>query len=96
MIFSSTKSCTKVVALVGGGANPMPSEISLAHNGELLLDEFPEFPKVNIWEVLRKRIRQCTCMPNLVGHYGKSGNNHDKMNFILAILPRVKSYSKRI
>ncbi len=64
--FRSPHHTMSAVSLIGGGINPLPGEVSLAHNGVLFLDELPEFPK-QVTDGLRQPIEDSRVTITRVG-----------------------------
>ena len=65
------------VSMIGGGSNPKPGEVTLAHQGVLFLDEFPEFEK-RVLEALRQPLED-----NIVSISRARGSAIFPSNFIL-------------
>ena len=81
--FRSPHHTASAAALVGGGSNPKPGEISLAHHGVLFLDELPEFDR-RVLEVLREPLESGTVT---ISRAARQAEYPAKFQFLAAMNP---------
>lgn len=77
------------VALVGGGSNPKPGEISLAHNGILFLDELTEFNRHTL-DVLREPLETGTI---IISRSARQAEFPARFQLIAAMNPCPQGYN---